>query len=130
VLTRGPLDGNDRYATFRERLRRLEDIGTSIASSTTARREQPILREWLFGDDNEAECAMCRRRFNIGTLVIAHKRKRLRCSEATRLDPYIVFPLCKFGCDYLYEEGYVTVTNGRFVVGKPAAGTEGDIDRA
>ena len=129
-LTRDAFDGNDRYEIFRERLRRLEDLGTDIGSATTARREQPILREWLFGDENKAECAMCHRRFSTTTLVAAHKRKRARCSEAARLDPYIVFPLCLFGCDYLYEPGYVTVTNGRFVDGKPAAGTEADIVRS
>ncbi len=72
---------------------------------------------------------MCRRRFNTDALHTAHKRPRFRCSEDVRLDPYIVFPLCVFGCDHLYEKGFITVRNGHYIAGRPASATETEIIR-
>jgi hypothetical protein len=43
-------------------------------------------------------------------LVAAHIKKRAQCSETERLDiPTIAMSACKFGCDALYEEGYISV---------------------
>ena len=36
-------------------------------------------------------------------MITAHKKKRSKCSFNERIDPNIVMPLCKFGCDHLYE---------------------------
>jgi len=61
--------------------------------------------------------------FGVRALVVAHKKKRSRCTETERTDPHVVFPLCTFGCDYLYEQCHVTVCDGAVVAGNPAAGS-------
>lgn len=48
----------------------------------------------------------------MSALVAAHKKKRSICTEAERSDPFIVFPLCLFGCDYMYESGVLVVEAG------------------
>lgn len=106
------------YDRMKERLQAIE--GTDVDTQVAGRREQGILREWLFRGENTGDCAICGRAFSTGALVVAHKKKRSRCSEAERLDPHIVFPLCVFGCDWLYERGYVTVRGGVVTEGRTA----------
>ena len=110
----------DHYSQTR---RRLLDLGkTDEVYESNARREQPILRNWLFGDTVEEACAICGGNYPVSALVAAHKKKRAECVEAERTDPYIVMPLCLFGCDFLYEEGHVIVRNGVLVKGEPYEG--------
>lgn len=108
----------NRYSTFKNRLKSLLAIGTDRPVEGMARREQAILREWLFGDSTKAECAICQETFSTNALVAAHKKKRTLCSDAERVDPYIVFPLCVFGCDYLFETGALKIKEGKVVLGK------------
>jgi hypothetical protein len=103
---------DELYEMFRRKLQRLEHIGTDLSVDAKARREQDILREWLFQTSETSDCAICGRSFTTTALVAAHKRKRAICTDAERLDPYIVFPLCLLGCDYLYENGLISVING------------------
>lgn len=99
--------------------KRLADLGkTDRASLGSARREQAILAEWVFGGEAHGECAICQRIFSRGALVVAHKKKRSICAESERLDPHIVFPLCIFGCDFLYEQRFVLVKDGKVVSGR------------
>jgi hypothetical protein len=39
----------------------------------------------------------------------------LHCNNDEKLDENIVIPLCKFGCDELYEKGILVVQNGEFI---------------
>lgn len=114
------------YDRVKQKLMELES--TDIPAETKARSEQRILSRWLFGDLAQCDCALCGRSFAISGLITAHKKKRSICSDAERRDPYIVFPLCKFGCDHLYEHGFVTVRKGLVVPGRaPAGETEAGI---
>lgn len=107
-----------RYARLKKRL---ADLGkTDRASASAARREQSILAEWIFGDAKHGECAICQREYSRSALVVAHKKKRSLCAENERLDPYIVFPLCIFGCDFLYEHRFVTISDGKVDSGRAA----------
>jgi hypothetical protein len=101
-----------RYTEYLDRLRKLEKIGTDKTIETTTRREQNILREWLFENKTRENCAICGQEFGVNALVAAHKKKRTDCNEKERLDPYIVMPMCLFGCDFLYESGLIYVTDG------------------
>lgn len=112
--------GPSEYDLVRQKLQEL--ASTDIPSETKARAEQRILSRWLFRDRTECDCALCGRSFSISGLVTAHKKKRSICSETERRDPYIVFPLCKFGCDHLYEHGFVTVREGVVASGRDVAG--------
>lgn len=98
-----------RYQEFKNRLKILLVSGTDAVGESFFRREQSILREWLLGNKSEAHCAICSERFSVSALVTAHKKRRSLCSESERVDPYLVFPLCVFGCDYLYESGALKV---------------------
>lgn len=107
---------SDRYHDLKNRLKSLLTTGTDNTVDGLSRREQSILREWVFRDAKEANCAICGEVFSVSALVTAHKKKRSICSDAERVDPYIVFPLCVFGCDYLYESGTIKVSDGKVVL--------------
>ena len=122
---RSPEHEDLRYAEFRELLRRIEKRGTDEPAQAKRRREQAILKKWLFGECAEAECALCGRVFAVGALVTAHKKPRRLCCEAERLDPHIVMPVCLFGCDFLYERGYIYVQDGKVRVNRDVQATAG-----
>ena len=44
-------------------------------------------------------------------LHAAHIKKRAKCTEEERTDPNIVMPLCKLGCDDLFEQGFILIDN-------------------
>jgi hypothetical protein len=111
-----PVDPNSRYRTFSNRLKRLLVTGgTEVSREELGRREQSILREWLFGGRLIEKCAICGKEFSVNALITAHKKKRSICSASEKTDPRVVFPLCLFGCDYLYESGMVRIANGKVV---------------
>lgn len=82
---------------------------------TKIRKEQRYLKKQLFGDKKIAECACCHEKFPVSFLITAHIKKRSFCTVEEKLDPNIVMPMCRFGCDELYEKGYVGVRGGVFV---------------
>lgn len=115
-----PRRTDTQYERCLARLAKL--AGTDRDIATTTRIEQSILRDWIFQDTDKSECAACGRTFAKGGIVAAHKKKRKDCSDSERLDPHIVFPLCVFGCDHLYEHGYITVREGYVCPGNDAPG--------
>jgi hypothetical protein len=88
----------------KERLEKME--GTDLPASVRLRREQNILREWLFQDKETEQCSICGKLYSVSSLVCAHKKKRASCTEEERIDPHIVMPICLFGCDIMYENEY------------------------
>jgi len=102
----------DRYLLYRTKLLRLSEE-TDGDSQGKYRLEQTLLREYLFKDRETLKCAICGREYSTKSLVTAHKKKRSLCSARERIDPYIVMPLCKFGCDYLYEERFIEIKDGK-----------------
>ncbi|MGS0531984.1 HNH endonuclease [Bacillus mycoides] len=81
-----------------------------------ARKEQGILRGYLFNDKKTCNCGICGKEYPIDLLVAAHIKKRAFCSIEERLDiENIAIPMCKFGCDDLFEKGYITVLNGEII---------------
>lgn len=81
-----------------------------------ARTEQYFLRNYLFKDKKKSVCGICGEEYPVNFLVAAHIKKRSQCSVEERLDhKHIVMPMCKFGCDDLYEKGFITVENGEIV---------------
>ena len=110
------VDSDHRYKAFRNRLKRLlASGGTEVLREQLARREQAVLREWLFGEKLTEKCAICGKEFSVNALVTAHKKQRSQCTGSEKTDPRIVFPLCLFGCDYLYETGVSKIINGQVV---------------
>jgi hypothetical protein len=80
-----------------------------------ARREQRLLRLALTG-----HCCICGDEFPVDLLVAAHVKKRSHCSHLERKDyKNVVVPMCKLGCDDLYERGYFILgSNGLIRVSK------------
>ena len=81
-----------------------------------ARKEQSFLRSQLFKGRIIANCGICGKEFPVSFLTAAHIKKRSECSLSEKKDyKFIVMPMCKFGCDELYERGYVSVNEGKVV---------------
>lgn len=111
-----PTINPDMYATYIERLRELYMEETDENCESTWRKEHSILKAWLFNGKVTECCALCGEIFHVNALVTAHKKKRALCTTAERLDPNIVMPVCAFGCDFLYERGYIYVEAGKVQV--------------
>jgi hypothetical protein len=53
--------------------------------------------------------------YPVSYLVTAHIKKRSYCNPREKRDINIVMPMCKLGCDELFEKGYISVQNGCFI---------------
>ena len=91
--------------------RKLEKItgDTDIDSITKTRAEQKILSDYLFDDSEHNYCAICSKHYPNRLLVAGHIKKRKHATKRERLDLNIVMPVCKLGCDELFEHGYIYV---------------------
>lgn len=112
----------NRFAAIYRRLVELDE--TDESDEVKVRKEQGILREWLFEGMDRAKCALCCKEYPVEALVAAHKKKRAECLPEERRDPNIVMPLCVFGCDFLYERRYVRIIGGEVEYGKPPPDAE------
>jgi hypothetical protein len=101
------------YESILNKLKELENTEAEIIS--TRRLEQGYLKKHLFGTKTYGNCACCKNRFPISFLVTAHIKKREFCNTEERKDINVVFPMCKLGCDEVYEKGYLSVMEGLFV---------------
>lgn len=73
------------------------------------RKEHEDLKRLLFGNRLSMNCAVCGREFPRQFLITAHLKRRSVCSRKERVDPAVVLPMCTFGCDALYERGYLSM---------------------
>ncbi|GAB6056921.1 hypothetical protein [Desulfonatronum parangueonense] len=103
---------------YNKRLSKIYNKGSDINSKSKIRREQSILKDYIFSGKDHVRCAICGKNFMRDSIVAAHKKKRRYCTEKERLDINIVMPLCKFGCDHLYENRYLIVVDGKVVANK------------
>lgn len=79
-------------------------------SKGVVRKEQGYLRSKLFRGKSTYQCAICHEEFPVQMLVAGHIKKRSKCSREEKLDANnIVMPVCKFGCDELFENGFIRV---------------------
>lgn len=96
------------------------DRDLDVEALTRHRTEQAYLRRLLF-PGIEARCHLCGRWFGIEFLVAAHIKKRAACSDTEKRDArHIVIAACRFGCDELFERGYVTIAADGAIVISPA----------
>ena len=95
--------------------------GSDEAVTAVRRLEQGLLRRALI-PGRTGTCAICGDELPVQFLVAAHIKKRAHCTEAERLDiPAVAMPACKFGCDALFEEGYIGITDDGTVLVSPLA---------
>ena len=100
-------------------------------TKTKTRTEQGYLRSKLFYGKQLETCALCGRDFPVEFLRASHIKKREQCSDEERRDwQNIVVPMCTFGCDELYERGYLGVEGGAIVVlrNSPANSVQAHLD--
>lgn len=104
-----------REQDFKEFVVKLEDGNLlDVEGQTYRRKEQSFLRYYLFGRKSEAVCGICGRKLPVNMLTTSHIKKRSECSKEEKLDyKSIVMPMCKFGCDDLYEKGYIYIQDGQ-----------------
>jgi hypothetical protein len=84
------------------------------------RKEQGKIRRFLFGSANTIRCAFCGEDFPSELIVAAHVKRRADCSDVEKRDfRNNVIPLCCFGCDDLFERGYLIVLdNGKLAINR------------
>lgn len=87
------------------------DFGAlDVVAQVTVRKEQAYLRKKLMGKATAATCAICGDEWPAEFLVAAHIKKRAVCTEAERRDfRHVAMLACSFGCDALYESGWITI---------------------
>jgi hypothetical protein len=84
------------------------------------RLEQGRLRSLLAGGRASTQCALCGDLFPLAFLVAAHIKKRASCTDDERRDlDNIAMLACTFGCDALYESGWITVDDNGLVQTRP-----------
>lgn len=87
--------------------------GLDVEGKSKGRAEQGFLRKALFGSKAIGKCGICGKEYPVSFLIAAHIKKRSFCTNEEKLDyKNIVMPMCKFGCDDLFEKGYITVLGG------------------
>lgn len=91
-------------------LNRLSDLDQ--ISISKRRTEQYILRQYLLEGHDLGSCAICSKEYPIKFLATAHIKKRSKCTIEEKKDINVVMPTCHFGCDKLFEDGYVIVKEG------------------
>ena len=91
--------------------KRLQQAGeTDQQRAATQRLEQDALRTALFGRRAFAICCVCGVEYSVDFVIAGHVKKRAHCSLEERLDfENVAAPMCKAGCDALYEQGYIAV---------------------
>tara|TARA_Y100001970_G_C14160233_1_gene818080 strand:- start:112 stop:1116 length:1005 start_codon:yes stop_codon:yes gene_type:complete len=89
----------------------LESIGGTDAQSSggRSRREQSLHREYHFANKQIVQCALCHKYLPTNLLHAAHIKPRRNCTEEERKDLNVTMPVCKLGCDDLFEKGYLIV---------------------
>ncbi|MGW4963203.1 hypothetical protein ACWEPL_38805 [Nonomuraea sp. NPDC004186] len=121
VIAVRSLADSDTPAEPQEALTYEGDLNRPVTAAQ--RREQSALRQLLFGSAIIATCALCGEAYPVRFLVAAHIKMRSLCSDEERRDlSNIAMPACQFGCDALYEAGYISVgQDGTIVASTPEA---------
>ena len=98
--------------------------------STNVRLEQGTLRLLHLGGRKTLRCSVCGRSLPVNLLVVGHIKPRARCTPAEKRDlEHVAMPICVFGCDALYERGFLTISpNGKIVASRKTFGAE-DLSR-
>ena len=107
-LTHVPNVTPDEFENAIDKFKDNESLERTIQSQ--ARVEQSFLRKSLFRG-SVASCCICSNKLPIEFLAAAHIKKRSACTREEKLDSTnIAMAACKFGCDELYERGYIAVS--------------------
>jgi hypothetical protein len=111
----GGWTGSEGSRSMRSHYRRLtKRIDARDRMAARAQRtEQAYLRKHFLGGNSHGPCCLCGRAFPVELLVAAHVKPRSACSPIERADPRNVVPMCRFGCDELFERKFVFISDGK-----------------
>ena len=88
----------------------------SKSYASKRRKEQQLLREAVLGN-SETVCSLCHRKLPNELIVAGHIWERSKIKdEEIRKDLNIVMPVCKLGCDELFEKEYLLVNDDGAIV--------------
>jgi len=96
----------------KKRIQNLLDNLTSTdktSSGGQSRKEQSLHREHHFSNKLTSKCSLCHRELPTTILHAGHIKPRRNCNEEERKDLNVTMPVCKLGCDDLFEKGYIYV---------------------
>ena len=93
---------------YQDRLYELEKLD-GIKSQAKIRLEQDIFSEFFFSGRSNSKCAICARSYPNSIMVAGHIKKRSLSSDIERRNLKNVMPICKMGCDDLFERGYIYI---------------------
>ncbi len=102
-----------------QRIQNLLDNLTSTDTTSSggqSRKEQSLHREHHFGNKKNTKCSLCHRELPTNLLHAGHIKPRRDCSENERKDLNVTMPICKLGCDDLFEKGYIYVDSSGFIM--------------
>lgn len=81
------------------------------------RTEQSKARSQLLRGATTGTCIFCTRKMSAEFLIAAHIKRRADCTDAEKRDiDNNMMLACKFGCDDLFEKGYISVAGEGHVV--------------
>jgi len=87
----------------------------STGGKSSGRNEQQLLRQLLFQNEITFKCAICREMRPVNIMVAGHIKPRTKCTFEEKTDPQIVMPICKVGCDELFEKGYLIIDSEGYI---------------
>lgn len=98
-----------------------DDIAMSIPETeqlfiSKRRLEQGFLRKRLFGNKTDSTCSCCNKSYPISMLWCSHIKKRSKCNDDEKRDYNVVLPMCRFGCDELFEKGFIGVDESGVII--------------
>jgi predicted restriction endonuclease len=100
----------NNYHLYQNKLNELSSL-LDMPIRSKRRIEHRILSEYLFGNSKKSKCAICSKIYPNEIMVTAHIKKRSKSNTKEKKDLNIVMPVCKIGCDELFEQGYIYVDN-------------------
>ena len=105
----------DPSLSSKDNKKRIQNLLDNLTSTDTtssggqSRKEQSLHREHHFGNKLTAKCSLCHRELPTTILHAGHIKPRRNCNEEERKDLNVTMPVCKLGCDDLFEKGYIYV---------------------
>ena len=89
------------------------EFETDRRREVMTRLEQTLARRAVIGPLGTAFCALCNCEYSADLIVAAHIKRRSACSPSEKRDiANNIVPMCRLGCDELFERGYVVVDGG------------------
>ncbi|MEG2816638.1 MAG: hypothetical protein RR907_03640 [Comamonas sp.] len=109
-LDRGFVSSSPSLEDARKEIQLQATEGTANVST---RLEHKYIVRHLFQGKKAGYCCICHKEYPRHLLVAAHIKKRSACSMKEKLDiENIALPMCRLGCDSLFELGYISAREG------------------